>query len=149
MPPEVVQRAEMLSGLSQPLSDVLSGRTVAGEDHSKVLGMRCFFDHPARCVVDVVARRMRLEQETLVPVEREVAVSGCALDHPKELLGSLCCACDQGRVVRIGKVVEIALLAENPRHHASLCELMIHVIENHTMHDEEEVRRKGASLPNA
>ena len=110
MPPEVVQRAEMLSGLSQPLIDVLSGRAVAGKDHSKVLGVRCFFDHSARCVVDVVSGRMRLEQETLVPVEREVAVSCCALDHAKELLGSLCCACDQGHVVRVGKVVEIALL---------------------------------------
>ena len=144
MPPEVVQRAEMLSGLSQSLIDVLPGRAVAGEDHSKVLGARCFFDHSALCVVDVVSGRMRLEQETLASIEREVAVSSCALDHPNELLGPLCCACDQGRVVRVGKVVEVALLAEDPRHHASLlCELMIHVVENHTVHDEEEVRRRG------
>ena len=41
MPPEMVQRAEMLSGLSQPLIDVLPGCAVAGEDHSKVLGVMC------------------------------------------------------------------------------------------------------------
>ena len=147
MPPEVVQRAKMLSGLSQPLIDVLPSRAVAREDHSKVFGVRCFFDHSALCVVDVVSGRMRLEQETLVPIECEVAVSSCALDHPKELLGSLCCASDQGRVVRLGKVVEVLLLTEDPRHHAArLCELMIHVVENHTVHDEEEVRRKRASL---
>ena len=79
MPPEVVQRAEVLSGLSQSLIDVLPGRTVAGEDHSEVLGVRCFFDHSALCVVDVVSGRMRFEQETLVPIECEVAVSSCAL----------------------------------------------------------------------
>ena len=141
MLPKVVQRAEMLSGLSQSLVDVLPGRTVSGEDRSNVLGVLCFFDHTARCVVDVVFGRRRFEQEALVPIECEIAVGGSVLDHPKELLGSLCCACYQGRVVRVGKVVKVALLAENPRHHASLrCELMIHVVENHTAHDEEEVR---------
>ena len=44
MPPEVMQRAEMLSGLSPSLVDVLPGRTVSGEDHSEVLGVLCFFD---------------------------------------------------------------------------------------------------------
>ena len=147
MPPEVMQRAKMFSSRSQSLIDVLPGRTVAGEDHSEVLSVRCFFDHSALCVVDVVSGRMRFEHETRVPIEGEVAASSCALDQPKDLLGSLCCACDQGRVVRVGKVVEVALLAEDPRHHASLlCELMIHVVIDLTVHEEEEVRRNRASL---
>ena len=110
MPPEVMQRAEILSGLSQSLVDVLPGRTVSGEDHSEVLGVLCFFDHTARCVVDVVLGRRRFEQEAFVPVECEVAVSSSGLDHPKELLSSLCFACYQGRVIRVGKVIEVALL---------------------------------------
>ena len=130
MPPEVMHRAEMLSGLNQSLVDVLPGRTVSGEDHSEVLRVLCFFDHTARCVVDVVFGRRRFEQEAFVPVECEVVVSSSGRDHLKELLGSL-----------IGKIIEVALMAEDPRHHASLrCEWMVHVIEKHTAHDEEEVQ---------
>ena len=142
MPPEMMKRAEMLSGLSQSLVDVLPGRTVSGEDHSEVLGVLCFFDHTARCVVDVFLDACRrFEQEAFVPVECEVAMSSSGLNHPKELLSSLCCACYQGRVVRVGEVMEVALLTEDLGHHASLrCELMVHVVENHAVHDEEEVQ---------
>ena len=91
MSPEVVQRVGLLSGLSQSLVDVLPGRTVSGEDHSQVLGVLCFFDHTARCVVDVVFGRRRFEQEALVPIECEIAVSSSVLDHQGAVVLCLLC----------------------------------------------------------
>ena len=148
MSPEAVKCIEVLPGLGNALNHISVRRGVAAQDDPQVFGMVNLLDGSAICEVDRAAGGRGSQQHTLLDIQPEVAVSSCGLNRMEKLFGFGGSARHESSVVSKRQIVERLVLAVKPWQILPVrCDGNVHVVHDHAVHNEEQVRGQRAPLP--